>query len=167
MGASLYWVEGPWPGNLAVAARPRGGDWLDDEIASWQEAGIEMVLSLLTAKEERELDLASEAAAVRARGMKFISFPIPDQEIPTSATELAAALEAIEANLVAGKNALIHCRQGIGRSGMAAACLLVSKGLSPESAVARVSEARGLKVPETREQRQWIEQYAALLAASK
>jgi len=28
MLTELHWVDGPWPGRLAVAARPRGGDWL-------------------------------------------------------------------------------------------------------------------------------------------
>ncbi len=34
LGTTLYWVRGPWPGKLALAARPRGGEWLDDEIAA-------------------------------------------------------------------------------------------------------------------------------------
>ena len=32
MGTKLYWVDGPWLGKLALAARPRGGDWLCDEL---------------------------------------------------------------------------------------------------------------------------------------
>ena len=36
----LYWISGPWAGKLAIAARPRGGDWLEDEIRDWKNGGI-------------------------------------------------------------------------------------------------------------------------------
>ncbi len=55
---------------------------------------------------------------------------------------------------------LIHCRAGIGRSGMLAACVLVKAGLDPEAALQRVSEARGCPVPDTEEQRAWVFAFA-------
>ena len=33
MWTSLYWIDGPWKGKLALSGRPRGGDWLKDETA--------------------------------------------------------------------------------------------------------------------------------------
>ena len=47
MSPDLYWIVGPWRGRLAIAARPRGGDWLDDELSGWRQAGIDVVVSLL------------------------------------------------------------------------------------------------------------------------
>ena len=58
MGTELHWVPGPWPGRLALAARPRGGDWLEDEMAAWKQSGVDTVFSLLTAAEEHDLDIA-------------------------------------------------------------------------------------------------------------
>ena len=81
MWTKLNWVEGPWQGRLALAARPRGGEWLEDEMEIWRRAGIDTVFSLLTPEEEQDLDLAKEAATVRALGMKFLSFPIPDRQV--------------------------------------------------------------------------------------
>lgn len=167
MKVEFYWVDGPWPGKLAVSPRPRGGDWLEDEIAAWHRSGIDSVVSLLTSDEEQSLDLKREAVAAKAQKMNFISYPIPDLQVPGSPTELSSLLEQMNADLSAGKSVLIHCRQGIGRSGLVAACLLTTKGLDPASAVKRVSKARGLQVPETREQRQWIDHYAATLAGAK
>jgi protein-tyrosine phosphatase len=118
-----------------VTARPRGGDWLAGELSGWRRAGIDSVLSLLTPGEEADLDLRNEAVTTKAHGMKFLSFPIRDREVPNSESELAAMLEKVDADLTSGKNVLIHCRHGIGRSGLVAACLLVTKGLSPEEAV--------------------------------
>src|SRR2546428_9273541 len=126
MWTKLHWVSGPWHGRLAVASRPRGGDWLEDEIASWRRAGIDTVFSLLTPEEERDLDLADEGHQVRAHGMKFVSFPIPDRQVPSSATELPAGFKKGDADLSSGKNGVPPFRQSIGRTGSAATCLLVS-----------------------------------------
>jgi len=46
--------SGFWPGRLGIAARPRGGDWLIDELRSWRKAGVHVVVSLLTPDEERD-----------------------------------------------------------------------------------------------------------------
>jgi len=167
MGTELYWVDGPWPGKLALAARPRGGDWLADEIADWRRAGIDTVLSLLTPDEEGDLDLQNEGTEVRTQGLEFVSLPIPDRQVPASEASITSALERLDTTLRSGKNAVIHCRQGVGRTGLVAACLLVTKGLNPETAVRNLSAARGVAIPETPEQRRWIDHYAAILANTK
>lgn len=166
-GTRLYWVEGSWPGKVALAARPRGGDWLEDDITGWKRNGVDVVLSLLTNEEESDLDLANEASTVRTQGMEFLSLPTPDRQVPYSETEVAAILDALNSALTAARNVVIHCRQGVGRSGLVAACLLASKGLDSRSAVNKVSIARGVDVPETREQREWIDHYAAILPTLK
>jgi protein-tyrosine phosphatase len=167
MPTKLYWAEGPWPGKLALAARPRGDDWLADEIAGWRREGIDLVFSLLTSEEENDLGLSEEAREVNAQGMQFVSFPIPDREAPESDAKAAAALEKLDADLSAGKNVLVHCRQGVGRTGLIAAGLLVMKGLPPEAAVKSLSAARGVSIPETVAQRRWIDHYATILAGTK
>lgn len=167
MWIQLFWVEGPWPGKVALAARPRGGDWLEDEMTAWRNAGVDEVLSLLTLEEERDLELQNEAREVKKHGMKFVSFPIRDRKVPSSQAKLVAALENLDADLSTGKNVVIHCRQGIGRTGLVAACLLVTKGISSGAAISTVSAARGNAVPETEEQRRWIDNYATTLAGAK
>jgi protein-tyrosine phosphatase len=167
MRKHLYWLDGSWPGRLAVGPRSRGGDWLKDDIAAWKQASIHAVLSLLTPEEEEDLALQNEADEVREQGMDFTSFPIPDREIPKSEAKWSEALEQMARDLSRGKNLLVHCRQGIGRSGVVAACLLVKKGMSPGAAVEAVSAARGISIPETAEQRNWIDHYAAALTAIK
>jgi protein-tyrosine phosphatase len=167
MATELHWISGPWPGKLALAARPRGGDWLEDEIAHWHHSGVDTVLSLLSPDEEQTLGLGDEAETVRAQDMDFISLPIPDRQVPGSETELASVLERVNAKLSAGKKVLVHCRQGVGRAGLVAACLLVSTGLDPRTAVKAASSARGVPVPETKEQRQWIDHYAAISTSTK
>ncbi len=167
MWTKIHWVQGPWLGKLALSSRPRGGDWLPDEMASWRGAGIDTVVSLLTPEEEKDLDLRREASEAKAHGMKFASLPIPDRQVPNSESEVTAALENLDADLSSGKNVVVHCRQGIGRTGLVAACLLIAKGLSPGAAVETVTAARGMQVPETDEQRRWLDHYASVLAGTK
>lgn len=156
----LYWLEDKWPGRVALSARPRGGDWLSDEVAEWKRVGVSTVVSLLEVQEQQELDLQSEADEVRHYGLDFLSLPIPDRHVPRSEGVLTQPLEKLDRALSEGKNVLIHCRQGIGRSGLVAACLLVKKGMSPGAALEKISEVRGVQVPETEEQREWIDHFA-------
>jgi protein-tyrosine phosphatase len=121
------------------------------------------VLSLLTSVEERDLNLAAEFSRATEAGLRFISLPIPDRQVPTSPSQVAPILDELDADLAAAKNVVIHCRQGVGRSGMLAACLLVLRGCNPAIAVAAVTQARGTDVPETPEQRHWIDLFASNL----
>ena len=98
MATQLHWVEGPWPGKLALAAGRRGHD-----------------VSLLTADEEREFDLREEPGAAKRQGMEFISFPIPDQHVRDPEERTAAVVERVNAGLESGNKAVIHCRQGMTR----------------------------------------------------
>lgn len=167
MLTKLHWINGPWPGRLAVSSRPRGGDWLEDEISAWRQSGVGSVLSLLTPDEEQLLDLSQEPHEIQKQGLEFASLPIPDRQVPSSHSRLVATLEKVDADLSAGKNVVIHCRQGIGRSALIAACLLIMRGLSTGAALQSISAARGVPVPETEEQRLWLDHYAALLAGAK
>jgi protein-tyrosine phosphatase len=166
VGTELHWIVGPWPGKLAMAARPRGGEWVADEMEAWHAEGVDTVVSLLEAGEEQELNLKEERIEAEAHGMNFQSFPIPDRQVPSSPREFAATLQQIQRDLVTGKNVVLHCRQGVGRTGLVAACLLLLAGYKPVPAVALLSEARGVPVPETQDQRLWLDSYAERIAAA-
>ena len=96
-------------------------------------------------------------AAAEASGIRFISFPIPDRGVPASGAAAATLIAVTSDALEAGKNVAVHCRQGIGRSGLIAAVVLVNSGLDPEQAIRVVSSARGVAVPETADQRLFIQ----------
>src|SRR5258707_12645953 len=108
MRKELYWLDGSWPGRLAVGPRPRGGDWLKGDIANWKRANVGAVVSLLTPDEDRDFDLRDEAGEIRRQGMDFTSFPIPDREVPRSEAQLAEVLERLARDLSTGKNVLVH-----------------------------------------------------------
>ena len=166
MRTELYWIEGPWQGRLAILPRPRGGDWLEDEVRAWRLESVDAVVSLLTSEEVTGLDLAQEAGLCQAHGMRFLSFPIVDRSVPASRGATLDFVRELDSLLTEGKSMAVHCRQGIGRSALIAACLLVLSGLDPEMAFRRVSAARGCTVPETSDQRLWVEEFASLCVES-
>lgn len=152
----LYWIDRVAPGKLAIFARPRGGDWLDDEISAWKSAGVDVVVSLLTPTEETEFLLEKEREQARQAGIDFTSLPIVDRELPATRDELIAVAHRLAESIRLGKKVAIHCRAGIGRSTMLAAATLVALGEQPAQALEQIRAARRSPVPDTEEQRKWI-----------
>jgi protein-tyrosine phosphatase len=157
---TLYWIENSSSRHLAISARPRGGDWLDEEIEGWRKRGVDVVVSLLTPSENEELNLKDEAGLSKAKGIRFFSFPIEDRGIPPSSAKVEQLLAQLGSEVQQGKTVVVHCRQGIGRSSLVSAALLIASGEDIEQALRAISKARGLEVPETVEQRKWLEQFA-------
>ena len=160
----FYWIESPWPGKLAIFARPRGGKRLDDEIRTWNNAGLSAIVSLLTEDEADELDLVDERQSCESLGLRFFRFPINDVSLPASSEATLDPVNELESLLSKGHAVGIHCREGVGRSGIIAACLLIKSGLVPEEAMETVSNARGVIVPQTDEQREWVIAFARQFA---
>jgi protein-tyrosine phosphatase len=144
--------------------RPRGRDWLADEGQAWQQAGLEQVVSFLTPEEVADLDLSQEAAWCQAHAITFLSFPIPDRGVLPSRHAPLTLVHHLEQALAAGQRIAVHCRQGIGRPALLAACVLVAAGEEPDTAFQQLSAARGCAVPETVEQREWVQACAPALA---
>jgi protein-tyrosine phosphatase len=160
MRAELYTIVRQGPGTLSVMARPRGGEWLSDEVQGWRAAGVSVVVSLLTPAECQELDLVEEAALCRQAGMECIAFPLADRSVPAPASGADLLIEELVGYLTAGEHVAIHCRMGIGRSAMMAAATLIACGQTSEQALSAVAAARGRPVPDTSQQREWVERYA-------
>jgi protein-tyrosine phosphatase len=161
MRADIFRIERTHKGLIGIMPRPRGGDWLDREIQSLTEAGVNVLVSLLTTDEVADLELQAEASLCADRGIRFVSFPILDRGIPASIQETCHLVDELLQDLREGRNVGIHCRMGIGRSALIAACLLRSQGARVDKAFAMISRARGFPVPDTEEQNEWVKAFAA------
>ena len=156
-----YWVDTGNPLRLAIVPRPRGGDWLEDELDQMKRAGIDVLVSMLQVDEAAELGLSSEAELCEARGIVFRSFPIPDRETPSSTASFSQFVEDLRADAHAGRSVAVHCRASIGRSSLLLAALLIAEGFATDDAFRRLTVARGLQVPDTADQVRWVERFAA------
>ncbi|HVB36074.1 MAG TPA: dual specificity protein phosphatase family protein [Candidatus Acidoferrales bacterium] len=155
-----YWIKTEGV-RLAIVPRPRGQDWLPDDIAFLRRAGVDLVVSALTAVEAEELGLVEESRYCRSNGLEFLSFPIEDRSVPVSFSEFNDLLDSVTESLRKGKAAAVHCRAGIGRSSMIVAAALIRNGLSADAAFNAIEESRGCPVPDTPEQRQWVENFSS------
>ncbi len=139
--------------------RPRAGDWLEDEIKGWKADGIDLVVSLLEPEEITELGLEGEFTLCRAAHLELLSFPFADRGVPTSIGETIRFVRGLTERLSEGKAVAIHCRAGIGRAALVAACVLVLLGFDPGAAFELIGEARGVKVPDTPDQQNWVAKF--------
>lgn len=160
MRSETYPIANVASGQLAIVARPRGGDWLEDEVTTWKRAGLEIIVSLLTEDELLELDLRDEPRCCEQANIRLIRHPIPDRGLPESAEQFSALIASVVEDLRAGRSVGVHCRMGIGRSSLCAVCVLAAMGVSVETAWKSVAEARRISVPDTPQQRAWVARFA-------
>jgi hypothetical protein len=151
----LYWVNKFAEGNLAIMAAPRPEDHLDEVILGWKGDGVDIVVSLVEQPEMPGL-IEAERALCEEFSLDFLWFPIRDKTAPTSRDAISALARQLANAISTGKSVAIHCRAGIGRSALLAACVLIHLNIDGAVALDMIAEARGAEVPETEAQRQWV-----------
>ena len=156
MRSLMYWIAAELPGRLAIVPRPRGGDWLPDDLAGLKAAGVDVLVSMLEAAEAVDLGLADEGRRCAEAGIEFVSVPVPDRGVPEHGHEFRAVAGRLLTQVVAGRTVGIHCRAGIGRSSLLVAAILILAGCRSDDAWYRIEGARGVPVPDTKEQQRWI-----------
>ncbi|PYY14900.1 MAG: hypothetical protein DMG60_19060, partial [Acidobacteria bacterium] len=65
----------------------------------WHQSCVNTVVSLLEPSEERSLQLGKESQEANDQGMAFVSFPIPDREVPKSEASVGKLIESLDAQL--------------------------------------------------------------------
>jgi protein-tyrosine phosphatase len=160
VATEIHWIRDIHPLRLAIMARPRGGDWLPDEVLSLKIEGVGVVVSLLHQYEILELDLAGEESECVAQGIEYRSFPIQDRGIPESIGAYTDLVDDMAGRLRSGAAIAVHCRAGIGRSGLTVGGIVLRLGVPAEKVFPMISRARGLKVPDTPSQVEWFSAFA-------
>jgi hypothetical protein len=158
-----YWVE---PGQLMAGEYPAINGRLDaaERIDALLDAGIDTFFDLTEPEELAPyLMLLQERAARRDIRVTHRRFPIVDFSLPTHSTMLAV-LDGLDAASAAGRCVYLHCRGGVGRTGMAVGCYLVRRGLTGGQAIRQIDQywrsdpaRRYVPIsPETPEQLQFV-----------
>jgi protein-tyrosine phosphatase len=156
MAPEIYWVPEVKTGRLGIMARPRPGEWLRDEVSGWCHVGVNAVVCLLESSEISELELHDEQGLCEGSKIEFISFPITDRGVPRSVRQTAELVERVVSLLRSRANVVIHCRAGIGRSSLIAACVMLKLGFPREDIFPMLRRARGLPVPDSATQEEWL-----------
>jgi len=156
MKPQIYKVELIGSGFLAVMAKPVSGEWIEDEFQAIADEGIFQIVSLLEPHEAYDIGLQEEEKYAKKYQMEFLSYPIQDRGVPESLTEYKKLTKNLYHEIAGGKNTVIHCRAGIGRTGVVAAGVLLHCGFEPKEAFEYISAKRNVQVPDTEEQVNWV-----------
>lgn len=165
MRPDIYKVSQIGQGFLAVMAKPVAGEWIEDEFRGIAQFGIHRLVSLLENHEIRELGLQTAPDLCSKNQVDFIHFPVKDRGLPSSFSATQKLVTQLHTDIFNGKNTVIHCRAGIGRTGLLASAVLLRNGLDTAAALALVSKARGVTIPDTEEQIDWLMLHQSTLRA--
>jgi hypothetical protein len=99
------------------------------------------LVTLLEPHELEDLQIPNLFEQTAEFGMQSHSLAIADAGVPARAglLELCGALNDC---LVRGESVVVHCKGGLGRSGLVAACCVIGLGYLPGQAIAIVRRAR-------------------------
>jgi len=158
---------GPSGGELGVSICPgikdasslvnRLGRDLEEDVKTISSWNAKAALTLMETQELERFGVADIGAVMRIHHIEWYHLPIKDMSIPGKEfeniwKEVGNYLGSI---IFCGGNILIHCRAGLGRSGMIAARILVELGWNSEVALRRVREVRPGAI-ETRAQEEFV-----------
>jgi hypothetical protein len=156
--SSVFWLPSDGSERHCLWLRPRGGEWLCEDVLALRQEGVEVVVSMLTVLEEQELGLNRESAVVREVGMAFYAWPLRDREIPDSMFAWGRRFRALEPELC-GRSIAVHCRQGIGRSSLWLAAWRAWEKKPVSESLTLLEKVRGRPVPDTAEQIDWLQRW--------
>ena len=158
-----YWVI---PGRFLAGEHPLGAHQAEtlERLKRLREAGINSFVDLT---ETHEL---LEYRHLLPRQIDYLRCAIVDTQVPDTVAQAQAALASIRAGLERGRSIYLHCRAGIGRTGLVVGCYLADEERDGEAALLRLNHlwqqsARSASwptIPQTPEQADYIRQWPAL-----
>jgi hypothetical protein len=162
MTAALHVIAGPPPGQgqagrLATIAHPRTDAWPAEHLTELAGAGVNLLVSALTAAEQQRLGFGGTVAEAGRLGVEFVPFPAAEDSPPREEAARVIGLSGrLAANVRAGRFVATQCFGGVGRSTLLAGMTLVLLGVPPSDALRRVSG--DAEMPVTRD---WLLDFAA------
>eukprot|EP00282_Hemiselmis_andersenii_P006436 CAMPEP_0114140008 /NCGR_PEP_ID=MMETSP0043_2-20121206/17155_1 /TAXON_ID=464988 /ORGANISM="Hemiselmis andersenii, Strain CCMP644" /LENGTH=232 /DNA_ID=CAMNT_0001234073 /DNA_START=98 /DNA_END=796 /DNA_ORIENTATION=+ len=126
---------------------------------------VDVVVCLLSPAELRSLGVRRDyCESVVKSGMELIMHPIIEMAAPDDIGSARELVERVVGELAKGKRVVMHCRGGMGRAGMMAACVLyrVGEAQGHKAAIEMVRKRRGKGAVESRAQEAFVAKYQQL-----
>ena len=121
------------------------------------ELEIKHIVSLVEDEEAWLLGLEKLGFECSARSIELLKMPIIDRKPPVSDEDFRRLLTVCHQLMREGESVGIHCKSGIGRSGMLICSLLGRLGFDLQDSLQIIRDRRGLEAPNTIEQLKWLE----------
>jgi protein-tyrosine phosphatase len=153
---TVLWIDEAQPSRLAIVLRPSGGRGLAADLQVVRDAGINVLVSLLTPEDNEDLALTEEGSIAEQLGMRFISYPIQDRETPADLASFRRLVTELRDLVRSGHRIGAHCRGCIGRATVLLASVMIALGGDAAAALRVIERVRGFPVPDTAAQLQWI-----------
>jgi len=117
---------------------------LDQDLAAIKNWGAVALVTLVEDFELEVLCVGQLPQKAQAIGLEWHHLPIMNRDAPYLEFEekWIVSGQRLRVQLRKGERVVLHCKNGLGRTGMIAARLLVELGESPDSAIKRVRAAR-------------------------
>jgi len=132
---------------------------LELDLARLQETyRVDVLVTLLEAHEMPQLQIANLLSRVEDYGMRSRWFPIPDFGTPPALPEFSLLVQEILTLARQGETVVVHCKAGLGRSGLVSAACLVALGYASDEAFRQVRRVRPGTI-ETPEQEAFVEAF--------
>jgi len=154
-------------GSISMMPKPPGGSQLAEYINYLKSKNIDVLVSLLQYQEVVNHSLLNEGVECEDLSIEFINFHIQDHNTPQFFVPFNQLIEQLVSRIELDKNLAIHCYAGIGRTGLVAASILIKMGMQVDEALIKLSQIRGLRVPETIQQISWLHHHADQLSNNK
>jgi len=148
------------PGKRESESEHRSMDADMAAIANWP---AHAVVTLLENPELDLLNVQSLGESIREHGMEWIHFEIADGMAPDQRFESAwpGVFPRLQALLCEGRNVVVHCRGGSGRTGTVAALILKEFGVATDDAIRQVRSVRPGAI-QSPEQEAYVKDYCPL-----
>ncbi|MFC3835094.1 MULTISPECIES: cyclin-dependent kinase inhibitor 3 family protein [Deinococcus] len=167
------WIAtGLWPGRLGLTFAPgkkglsvyQPGVTHDRDLRADLETlardGTQVIAPLIEDFEFDLLGMDGYHDEAEARHLTVVPCPIPDGGVPRDPHAFSTYVDDLMTLLLDGQSVVVHCRGGLGRAGLTAACVLVQAGMTPEDAIRLVRHTRSPHAIETRTQEQFVHDFA-------
>ena len=135
--------------TLCPGKKDMSRDWyrnLEYDLREIHQWGAKTVVTLIEDFEFEMLQVNALGQKILSMGIHWVHLPIRDVSVPDHRFEKGWKVHGpmIHSSLDRGERILIHCRGGIGRTGLVAGQILIERGVEPSEASCTVPASKSV-----------------------